>query len=176
MLLPVLAWNLSTRGVIDPSTSAYGGSSAYQGTNIESGGRWSRGASDELRVLAGDDHWERSRVGLSLAIERLRENPVGVVALAIRKQDLLWGRESFGVRYGIRRDLATRPYLPRSVVPSLTSGAFYAAVMAFAALGLYLRRWNLDALGILLDPDGGDADLDAWVRGGPGPPRPHMSS
>ena len=69
-----------------------------------------------------------------------------MLALAIRKQDTLWGRESYGIRYGIRRELATEPYLPRSVLPSLSSGTFYAALLALAALGLYLRRRRTDAL------------------------------
>ena len=73
-----------------------------------------------------------------------------MLALAVRKQDTLWGRESYGIRYGIRRDLATEPSLPRSVMPSLSSGTFYAALLALAALGLYLRRRRTDALTALL--------------------------
>ncbi len=150
VLVPIMAWHLSTRGVLDISTSAYGGSSLYHGTNRESGGRWSEAASRELTAIAGDDQWERTRVGQQLAIGRLRDDPIGMLALAIRKQDTLWGRESYGIRYGIRRELATEPYLPRSVLPSLASGSFYAALLALAALGLYLRRRRTDALSSLL--------------------------
>ncbi len=150
VLVPIMTWHLSTRGVLDISTSAYGGSSLYHGTNWESGGRWSEGASRELTAIAGDDQWERTRVGQQLAIGRLRDDPIGMFALAIRKQDTLWGRESYGIRYGIRRELATEPYLPRSVLPSLASGSFYAALLALAALGLYLRRRRTDALSSLL--------------------------
>ena len=150
VLVPIMTWHLSTRGVLDISTSAYGGSSLYHGTNWESGGRWSEAASRELTAIAGDDQWERTRVGQQLAIGRLRDDPIGMLALAIRKQDTLWGRESYGIRYGIRRELATEPYLPRSVLPSLASGSFYAALLALAALGLYLRRRRTDALTALL--------------------------
>ncbi len=146
VLVPIMAWHLSTRGVLDVSTSAYGGSSLYHGTNRDSGGRWSERASRELTAIAGGDQWERTRVGQQLAIGRLRDDPVGMAILAIRKQDTLWGRESYGIRYGLRRDLATEPSLPRSVLPSLASGAFYAALLASAALGLYLRRRQTDAL------------------------------
>ena len=58
-------------------------------------------------------------MGQQLAIGRLRDDPLGIIVLAIRKQDTLWGRESYGIRYGIRRELATRavcrgPSCPRS--------------------------------------------------------------
>lgn len=150
VLVPIVAWHLSTRGVLDISTSAYGGSSLYHGTNVDSGGRWSAKASRELTELAGDDQWERTRVGQQLAIGRVRDDPLGIIVLAIRKQDTLWGRESYGIRYGIRRELATQPSAPRAVLPTLASGTFYAALLALAAAGLYLRRRRTDALSALL--------------------------
>ena len=150
VLIPIMAWNLSTRGALDVSTSAYSGHSMYHGTNVTSGGTWSSQAADELKELGGPDRWERNRVGTRLALERLREDPLGMIALALRKQDTFWGAEAYGIRYGIRRDLASRPYLPKSVLPSLASGTFYAAVLAAAALGLYLRRRESDALAALL--------------------------
>jgi hypothetical protein len=150
VLVPIMAWNLSTRGVPDISTSAYGGKSLHHGTDVRSGGRWSRRAADELDVLAGPGTWEQSSVGMRIALERIRDDPVGIALLGIRKQYTLWGGESYGVRYGIRRELASRPFLPRSILPSLASGIFYAVVMAATALGLYLRRHRTDALSALL--------------------------
>ena len=150
ILVPVMAWNMATRGVPDISTSAYGGHSLFIGTDERNGGRWSRAASDELDDLAGPDTWERSRIGSQIALERIRTDPVGIAILGLRKQYTLWGSESFGVRYGIKRDLASRPYRPRSVLPSLSSGLFYAAITAATAVGLYLRRRQLDALSVLL--------------------------
>jgi 4-amino-4-deoxy-L-arabinose transferase-like glycosyltransferase len=150
VLVPIMAWHDSTRGVLDISTSAYGGSSLYHGTNIASGGRWSERASRELTELAGHEQWERTRVGQQLAIGRLRDDPVGIIGLAIRKQDALWGKESYGIRYGIRRELASEPWQPRSVLPTLASGGFYAALLGLTALGLYLRRRRTDALTALV--------------------------
>jgi hypothetical protein len=150
VLIPIMAWNLSTRGVPDISTSAFGGKSLHHGTDVRSGGRWSRRAADELEVLAGPGTWEQSSVGTRIALERIRDDPVGIALLGIRKQYTLWGGESYGVRYGIRRELASRPFLPRSVLPSLGSGIFYAAVLGATALGLYLRRHRTDALSALL--------------------------
>jgi hypothetical protein len=149
VLLPILAWNLSTRGAFDISTSSFGGGSLYHGTNVASGGRWSAAASHEIGRLADDD-WERSRAAQAIAIGRIREDPVGMAALGLRKQVTFWGRETYGVRYGIRRDLAGEPWRPASVLPSMASSVFYAAVLAFTALGLYVRRHQPDALSGLL--------------------------
>jgi hypothetical protein len=89
-------------------------------------------------------------MGQQLAFGRLRDDPLGFVALAIRKQDTLWGKESYGIRYGIRRELATQPSAPRAVLPTLASGGFYAALLGLTALGLYLRRRQTDALTALV--------------------------
>jgi hypothetical protein len=150
VLVPVIAWHLSTRGVLDISTSAYGGSSLYHGTNVASGGRWSERASRELTAIAGDEQWARTRAGQQLAIGRLRDDPIGIVALAIRKQATLWGREAYGIRYGIRRELASAPSQPQSVLPTLASGTFYSALLSLTALGLYVRRRQADALTALI--------------------------
>jgi hypothetical protein len=150
VLVPIMTWHVSTRGVLDISTSAYGGSSLYHGTNVSSGGRWSAEASRELTELAGDEQWERARVGQQLAIGRIRDDPLGTIVLAIRKQDTLWGRESYGIRYGIRRELATHPTAPRAVLPTLASGGFYAALLSLTALGMYVRRRQTDALTALI--------------------------
>ena len=151
VLVPIMAWNLSTRGVPDISTSAYGGKSLHHGTDVRSGGRWSRRAANELKAIAGADTWEHSRVGLAHRDSGgIRDDPVGIGLLALRKQYTLWGSETYGVRYGIRRELAGQPWLPRSVMPSLASGVFYVAITAATALGLYLRRHRPDALSALL--------------------------
>ncbi len=150
VLLPIVAWNVSTRGAIDLSTSANGGKTFYHGTNVTSGGSWSRQAADELAAAGGDDDWARSAAGMRMAIDRALKDPLAITALAIRKQTTLWGREAYGVRYGIRRELASRPYLPKSVLPSLASGTFYVGLLALTALGLWIRRRRTDGLSVLL--------------------------
>ena len=47
-------------------------------------------------------------MGTEIALQRIRDDPLGIAALAVRKQDTLWGTEHFGVQYGIRQSL-TRP-------------------------------------------------------------------
>lgn len=150
MLLPVMAWHLSTRGTLDINTSAYGGSSMLHGANADSGGHWSQAVKDELRAAAGKDPWARTEAGRELAVQRWLDDPAGMLALAVRKQDDLWGKETYGVRYGVRRELAARPYRPKSVVPSLASSAFYAALLLMATVGIYRRRRRTDALTVLI--------------------------
>lgn len=145
VLIPIMAWHLSTRGVIDISTSSAGGRTFYHGTNVASGGRWSRAASLEIDQM-GDTIWEQTQAAQAAAIERIRDDPLGMVALALRKQVTLWGREAYGVRYGINRALAGQPWKPAAVLPTLASGTFYAAFVALTALGLYLRRQEADEL------------------------------
>jgi 4-amino-4-deoxy-L-arabinose transferase-like glycosyltransferase len=149
VLVPIMAWNVSTRGALDISTSSFGGGSLYHGTNLASGGRWSRAGREAIGAL-GNDAWERSRAAQAVAIGRIRDDPVGMTALALRKQVSFWGRETYGVRYGIRRELTGRPWAPAAVLPTLASGSYYVAVLALTALGLYLRRRETDALSGLL--------------------------
>jgi hypothetical protein len=145
VLVPIMAWNLSTRGVLDVSTSSFGGGSLYHGTNLASGGRWSRQARAEMTQL-GDTGWEQSQAAQAIAFGRIRDDPVGMAGLALRKQVTFWGRESYGVRYGIRRDLTGKPWAPAAVLPTLASGTFYVGLLAFTVLGLYLRRRRVDPL------------------------------
>lgn len=148
VLVPIMAWNLSTRGVLDISTSSFGGGSLYHGTNVASGGRWSRAARLEMTKLA-ETSWDQSRTAQSIAFERIRDDPVGIAALGLRKQVTFWGRESYGVRYGIRRELTGKPWAPAAVLPTLASGTFYVGLLAFSVLGLYLHRHRLDPLAAL---------------------------
>ena len=114
VLLPIAAWNLSTRGVIDISTSAYSGSTLYHGTNVDSGGAWSRQAADELAAAGGDDAWDRSAAGMRLAIDRALDDPLAIAALAIRKQTRLVG--SRGLRRALRDPQGSRqPPVPAQV-------------------------------------------------------------
>jgi 4-amino-4-deoxy-L-arabinose transferase-like glycosyltransferase len=148
VLVPIMAWNLSTRGALDISTSSFGGGSLYHGTNLASGGRWSRAARAEMTQLA-ESSWDQSRTAQAIAIGRIRDDPVGMAALALRKQVTFWGRESYGVRYGIRRDLTGKPWAPAAVLPTIASGTFYVGLLAFTVLGLYLRRRQVDPLAAL---------------------------
>ena len=101
VLVPVVAYNLERTGSPSISTSDYGGHVLFQGTYEPSGGEFSQRAHQELIAIAGPDPLEWSRVGTEIALQRIREDPIGMAALGIRKQDTLWGTEHFGVQYGI---------------------------------------------------------------------------
>ena len=87
-----------------------------------------------------------SEKGTEVALQRIREDPVGIAALAVRKQDTLWGTEHFGVQYGIRQNLRDRPDHVDATTPMLLSQGFYVLTMAAATAGLFLRRRRPDAL------------------------------
>jgi hypothetical protein len=146
VLAPVVVYNIARTGTPSISTSDYGGHTLYIGTNVTSGGRFSEEANDELVRLAGPDLLARSRMGTEIALQRIRDDPLGIAALAVRKQDTLWGTEHYGVQYGIRQSLADRPQHPDATTPLLLSQGFYVLVLAAATAGVWLLRQRPDAL------------------------------
>jgi hypothetical protein len=149
-LIPAMAFNLERTGSLSISTSDYGGHVLYQGTYEPSGGRFSQQAHQELVAIAGPDPLEWSRIGTEIAIGRIRDDPLGMAALGIRKQDTLWGTEHYGVQYGIGQSFRDRPQHRNATVPMLLSQGFYAFVLITATLGLWLRRRRPDALAPLV--------------------------
>jgi hypothetical protein len=147
LLTPVVAYNLQVHGDLSLSTSAYGGWSLYIGTDQEHGGRWSGEARDEMQALTPGGTWEDSKVAGQLALERILRDPVGFTLLAARKFDTVWGSEDFGVVYAMAR--APRDQ-PERTFPTLASNAFYAALVAAAALALFRRRHEIDTLTVLV--------------------------
>jgi len=142
----VMGYNLERTGSASISTSDYGGHSLYIGTYEPSGGRFSQEASDFLVAQAGPDVQARSELGMELALQRISDDPVGIAALAVRKQDTLWGTEHYGVQYGIKQSLADSPQHPSATAPLLLSQGFYVLVLVAATGGLWLRRRQPDAL------------------------------
>ena len=146
VLAPVVVYNVARTGTPSISTSDYGGHTLYIGTDIETGGQFSEAANDELVRLAGPDLLARSELGTAIALQRIREDPLGIAGLAVRKQDTLWGTEHFGVQYGIRQSLADRPQHPDATTPLLLSQGFYCLVLLGATAGVWLLRARPDAL------------------------------
>jgi hypothetical protein len=146
VLAPVVVYNIARTGTPSISTSDYGGHTLYIGTDVASGGRFSEEANEELVRLAGPDLLARSRMGTEIALQRIRDDPLGIAALAVRKQDTLWGTEHYGVQYGIRQSLADRPGHPDATTPLLLSQGFYVLVLAAATAGVWLVRRRPDPL------------------------------
>jgi hypothetical protein len=111
---------------------------------VASGGRFSEDANDELVRLAGPDLLARSRLGTEIALQRIRDDPLGIAALAVRKQDTLWGTEHYGVQYGIRQSLADRPQHPDATTPPAQPGLLHLVPLA-ATAGVWLVRRRPDA-------------------------------
>lgn len=147
VLVPVALYNLDRLASLSISTSEYGGHSLYMGTYEPSGGTFSEVADAELIALAGsEDVATRSAKGMEIALQRIREDPVAIAALGIRKQDTLWGTEHYGVQYGIGHRFRDRPDLPVATAPMLLSQGFYILVLLSATAGLWLVRRRPDAL------------------------------
>lgn len=150
VLIPVMAYNLDRSDSLSISTSDFGGHTLFIGTYEPSGGEYSRAANYLLIDAVGPDPRDRSELGTELALQRIREDPVGIAALGIRKQDVLWGTEHFGIQYGVDRSQMDRPQARAVTVPLLLSQAFYVFVLLTATLGLWLRRRQPDALAPLV--------------------------
>jgi hypothetical protein len=146
LMVPMIVDNYDRTGSPSISTSDYGGNVLYMGTNEASGGEFSQEASEFLIEQAGSDALDRSRLGTELALERIRTDPLGIAALAVRKQDTLWGTERYGAQYAISQNLRDRPQHPRVSTPILLSQGFYVLVLLAALAGAWLRRHADDAL------------------------------
>ena len=146
VLTPVMVYNFDRTGFPSIATSDYGGQTLYIGTYEPSGGTFDEGAAQALIDMVGMDPGARSEKGMEIALQRIKDDPVGMAALAIRKQDTLWGTEHYGVQYGIRQNLKDRPQHPRATTPMLLSQGFYVLVLVAALGGMLIRRRERDAL------------------------------
>jgi hypothetical protein len=136
LLLPVVAFNLRAYGDVSVSTSAYGGWSLYVGANREHGGQWNPEDAARLAGFPGDTWWERSEYAGGLALDRLREDPLGSLAVLPRKFSTVWGDETYAATYGLRSGPITRDV----EVGWLTSQLFWAPLAVLAALGMLASR------------------------------------
>lgn len=153
VVVPVIAHNLQAHGELSVSTSSFSGHTLYVGTDMASGGRYDREADAELAAAAGPDVRAQNELASRIALDRIRDDPLGIALLAVRKQTTLWATERFGVEYGISRRLSDQTAHPRAVTGVLLSQAFYVLVLVAATAGVFMRRRQLDsmaAFGILL--------------------------
>jgi hypothetical protein len=146
-LIPAMAWNLGRTGSLSISTSDWGGSILFVGLYEPSGGMYTSEVDAILKDMTGPATTaERRELGDQLSMQRIREDPLGVASLAIRKQDTLWGTEHYGIQYALSQGLVKRPHDRAATVPILVSQVFYVIATATAAAGLYLVRRRPDAL------------------------------
>jgi hypothetical protein len=146
VVAPAIAHNLRAYGEFSVSTSSFSGHTLFVGTDIASGGRYDREAAAALTAAAGPDVRAQGEVAARIALERIRDDPLGIALLGLRKQVTLWATERFGVEYGISRRLSDQTAHPKAVTALLLSQAFYVLVMAGATAWVALRWRRLDAL------------------------------
>lgn len=147
-LVPVMVYDYDRTGSLSISTSDWGGHTFFIGTYEPSGGMLTDESLAALREAAGPGATivEQSAVGQRIAMQRFRDDPLGIAALAIRKQDTLWGTEHYGIQYALRQGLARRTADPAAAVPILVSQAFYVLMLVSATAGLARIRRRPDAL------------------------------
>jgi 4-amino-4-deoxy-L-arabinose transferase-like glycosyltransferase len=101
-MLPVIANNLAEHGELSVSTSSYGGWSLFMGTNQQTNGRYSDGDAAIIRSLPGNTLWDRSEAAQELGVDRITADPAGFASLSLRKFNVMWGTEEYGVVFAFR--------------------------------------------------------------------------
>ncbi len=140
VLAPVMAYNLETAGDVSISTSHFQGWSLLVGTSPGADG----GYDPKMRKLVAGE-WgsvEFDRRAMTLAIEHIREDPMGTAILAIRKVRRMWATENYGAYWPFYPGASAAAVVPTSVPPVLrvASQAAYVMVLLMAAIGLLRRR------------------------------------
>lgn len=146
VVAPAVVHNLQAYGELSVSTSSFSGHTLYVGTDVASGGRYDRDAAAALAAAAGPDVRAQGELASRIALERIRDDPLGIALLGARKQVTLWATERYGVEYGINRRLSGQVANPRAATALLLSQGFYVLVLAGATAWVALRRRRLDSL------------------------------
>jgi hypothetical protein len=147
VLAPVMYHNLTRHGELSVSTHSYGGLSLWQGTDQESGGRFSWATWTAYPNLSPGDLWEDGKVAAALGLGRIRDDPVGFLALQPRKFAHTWGSEDYGLLFAVA---STAPADPQYGRVRLAGQLFYVFVTGAAAVTLWIRRREpLDRLMLL---------------------------
>ena len=136
LLVPVIAYNLSTHGDLSISTSAYGGWSMYVGANREHGGQWNAEDAARLAGFPGASWWERSDHAGGLVVDRVMEDPLGSLTLLPTKFGTMWDSETYAASYALRDGPITREVH----VGWLASQLFWASIAVLATLGMRAAR------------------------------------
>jgi hypothetical protein len=135
MLLPVVAWNVTRTGVPSLTTSSFQNWQLLIGTNQAAGGRFNEG---DLALVGGVGGTPQAEaIALHVALDRIRADPVGIVALDLGKV-ATWGDEHYGARWALYASGTHDQRLVDTMV--LLSQAAWAATALLAAAGLALRR------------------------------------
>ncbi len=137
VLGPVIWHNLRAHGEPSVATSSYGGLSVWQGSDQESGGRFSWETWTAYPHLSAGDLWEDGKVAARLGWQRIVEDPGAFLALQLRKFPFTWGSEDYGLLFAVG---AQAPPEPRHTFARLAGQLFYAAVTLGAFLTLLSRR------------------------------------
>ena len=153
ILAPVIATNLSLWGEVSVSTSQLDGWSLYVGANQQSNGTYTVAERARFDAFPGDTVRARSDIAMQHGIQRIVDDPVGFVGLAVRKFPIMWSSDDYGTFYAL--DWQHDPPLNRGTLNAfyLASQLFYALAALGAAVALARRPpgWLAAvAVGVLL--------------------------
>ena len=136
VLAPVIAHNLETQGEVSVSTSHFQGWSLLVGTATGNEG----GFDPELAKAVGGQPGsiEFDKRAMSLAVAHIRDDPLGVAFLAVRKVRRMWATDNYGVQWPFNPKAPAAALMAPSVPPLLrvASQAAYAMVVLMAAVSL----------------------------------------
>lgn len=140
VLAPVIAHNLETQGEVSVSTSHWQGWSLLVGTATGNEG----GFDPELAKAVGGQPGsiEFDKRAMSLAVAHIRDDPLGVAFLAVRKVRRMWATDNYGVQWPFNPKAPAAALMAPSVPPLLrvASQAAYAMVVLMAAVSLLRQR------------------------------------
>lgn len=119
------------------------------GINVDAGGGWNE---PDWRTLISFPTMERaSDWAIGESLRRIRERPLGILGLMVRKTAVYWRTDDYGVLWGVERSVPAdraAPYLARLY---LASGLFHVAVMTLATCGAIVLMWRHARVGASLN-------------------------
>jgi hypothetical protein len=136
-LSPVIAHDFEASGVLSVSTSGFGGWSLFVGTNAASGGQYDKTLFAVVGGQAGTPAFDRR--ALTLALDRIERDPVGVAVLAVKKIPVMWASESYATDWTFDVRARGDTAVVRSMLIVVDQGV-YALILLLAAYGLW--RWR----------------------------------
>jgi hypothetical protein len=136
-LSPVIVHDYQQSGVLSVSTSAYGGWSLFVGTSSANDGQYDPTLMAVVGGQVGTPEFDRR--ALTLALDRIEHNPAGVAELAAKKVPIMWASESYPTDWTFQIRARGNTAVVRAML-IVVDQAFYAIILALAALGLW--RWR----------------------------------
>jgi len=154
MFAMILPWTYRNQRVLGEPVliSTNGGTVLYRANNPNATGSFLVAGERDLDSWAEKDEAEWNRTGSAWAKEWIVGNPVAFLKLALRKQGLLLGEDTFGAYYALQRvhDIEGGRYLTVAAATNLWWFLFWCLVAAGTLRGRHLLRSSPFGTALLL--------------------------